>query len=280
MLARARTSSSERPDWSGHDTVAWALYRLGRFDEAAVSIASARTRRGRRRTPLPRRRNRAHARGRGERQRDDAFSLGARTCTRSARASRGDQADRGRCSSIDRARSFASTSSGVLTGPRSSASDRSLVMHLVHTHGAALATCAPCMTRECGFDTSRSRPDDAHTWMHICSAHLCDRVTVTADRDLLVQASRLYYELGETQNAVADRLEVTPQVSRLLKRARRASSRSGSSTGTPPNRPPRRFSEGASGSMQFTSRRPSPVPRPHATHRRSARRAGPARHDP
>lgn len=44
---------------------------------------------------------------------------------------------------------------------------------------------------------------------------------MTADRDLLVQASRLYYELGETQNEVADRLGVTrPQVSRLLKRAR------------------------------------------------------------
>jgi DNA-binding transcriptional regulator LsrR (DeoR family) len=44
---------------------------------------------------------------------------------------------------------------------------------------------------------------------------------VTGDRDLLVQASRLYYELGETQNAVADRLGVTrSQVSRLLKRAR------------------------------------------------------------
>jgi DNA-binding transcriptional regulator LsrR (DeoR family) len=44
---------------------------------------------------------------------------------------------------------------------------------------------------------------------------------VTRDRDLLVEASRLYYELGETQNAVADRLGVTrPQVSRLLKRAR------------------------------------------------------------
>jgi DNA-binding transcriptional regulator LsrR (DeoR family) len=44
---------------------------------------------------------------------------------------------------------------------------------------------------------------------------------VSGDRDLLVQASRLYYELGETQNAVADRLGVTrPQVSRLLKRAR------------------------------------------------------------
>lgn len=44
---------------------------------------------------------------------------------------------------------------------------------------------------------------------------------MSADRDLMVQASRLYYELGETQNAVADRLGVTrPQVSRLLKRAR------------------------------------------------------------
>jgi DNA-binding transcriptional regulator LsrR (DeoR family) len=44
---------------------------------------------------------------------------------------------------------------------------------------------------------------------------------MTRDRDLLIQASRLYYELGETQNAVADRLGVTrPQVSRLLKQAR------------------------------------------------------------
>ena len=42
-----------------------------------------------------------------------------------------------------------------------------------------------------------------------------------SDFEQLVQASRLYYELGETQNAVADRLGVTrPQVSRLLKRAR------------------------------------------------------------
>ena len=41
------------------------------------------------------------------------------------------------------------------------------------------------------------------------------------DFEQLVQASRLYYELGETQNAIAERLGVTrPQVSRLLKRAR------------------------------------------------------------
>lgn len=37
----------------------------------------------------------------------------------------------------------------------------------------------------------------------------------------LVRVSRLYYELGETQNAIAEQLGVTrPQVSRLLKRAR------------------------------------------------------------
>ncbi len=42
-----------------------------------------------------------------------------------------------------------------------------------------------------------------------------------SDFEQLVQASRLYYELGETQNAIAERLGVTrPQVSRLLKRAR------------------------------------------------------------
>ncbi len=42
-----------------------------------------------------------------------------------------------------------------------------------------------------------------------------------SDHHLLVRASRLYYELGETQNSIADQLGVTrPQVSRLLKRAR------------------------------------------------------------
>lgn len=42
VLVRARESLATRPDWSGHDTVAWALYRLGRFDEAAASIEAAR----------------------------------------------------------------------------------------------------------------------------------------------------------------------------------------------------------------------------------------------
>lgn len=42
-----------------------------------------------------------------------------------------------------------------------------------------------------------------------------------SDFELLVRASRLYYELGETQNEIAALLGVTrPQVSRLLKRAR------------------------------------------------------------
>jgi DNA-binding transcriptional regulator LsrR (DeoR family) len=42
-----------------------------------------------------------------------------------------------------------------------------------------------------------------------------------SDFDQLVRVSRLYYELGETQNAIASLLGVTrPQVSRLLKRAR------------------------------------------------------------
>jgi DNA-binding transcriptional regulator LsrR (DeoR family) len=42
-----------------------------------------------------------------------------------------------------------------------------------------------------------------------------------SDFEQLVRASRLYYELGETQNRIADLLGVTrPQVSKLLKRAR------------------------------------------------------------
>ncbi len=51
--------------------------------------------------------------------------------------------------------------------------------------------------------------------------YICAAWSGVSDRDLLVRASRLYYELGETQNAIAERLGVTrPQVSRLLKRAR------------------------------------------------------------
>ncbi len=42
-----------------------------------------------------------------------------------------------------------------------------------------------------------------------------------SDLEQLVRASRLYYELGETQGAIAAQLGITrPQVSRLLKRAR------------------------------------------------------------
>ena len=42
ILARVRDSLAERPDWTGHDTVAWALYRLGQLDAAVESIAAAR----------------------------------------------------------------------------------------------------------------------------------------------------------------------------------------------------------------------------------------------
>jgi tetratricopeptide (TPR) repeat protein len=42
LLARARASLAARPDWTGHDTVAWALYRLGRPAEAGDEIAAAR----------------------------------------------------------------------------------------------------------------------------------------------------------------------------------------------------------------------------------------------
>jgi deoxyribonucleoside regulator len=42
-----------------------------------------------------------------------------------------------------------------------------------------------------------------------------------SELEKLVRVSRLYYELGETQGAIAEQLGVTrPQVSRLLKRAR------------------------------------------------------------
>jgi tetratricopeptide (TPR) repeat protein len=41
LLVQARASMAARPDYTGHDTVAWALYRLGRFDEAAAEIKAA-----------------------------------------------------------------------------------------------------------------------------------------------------------------------------------------------------------------------------------------------
>jgi tetratricopeptide (TPR) repeat protein len=41
LLARARAALAERQDAYGHDVVAWALYRLGRFDEAATEAAAA-----------------------------------------------------------------------------------------------------------------------------------------------------------------------------------------------------------------------------------------------
>ena len=41
ILAEAQASLTARPDAGGHDTVAWALYRLGRFEEASAEIAAA-----------------------------------------------------------------------------------------------------------------------------------------------------------------------------------------------------------------------------------------------
>lgn len=42
LLVAARASLADRPDSAGHNLVAWALYRLGRFDEAAAEIREAR----------------------------------------------------------------------------------------------------------------------------------------------------------------------------------------------------------------------------------------------
>ena len=104
------------------------------------------------------------------------------------------------------------------------------------------------------------RDGDAH-------AHLFKYKRVGAamsDFEQLVRASRLYYELGETQNAIAEQLGVTrPQVSRLLKRARaegiveirivdRTAVDSPAADALAPD---------ASGSMPSTSPRPSPAPR-------------------
>ena len=60
------------------------------------------------------------------------------------------------------------------------------------------------------------------TGLHICIVQMCSSLgSLVSDLQQLIQASRLYYELGETQSRVAEILGVTrPQVSRLLKRAR------------------------------------------------------------
>jgi deoxyribonucleoside regulator len=59
--------------------------------------------------------------------------------------------------------------------------------------------------------------------LHICIVQMCERPhrSDVSDVQQLIDASRLYYELGETQSRVAELLGVTrPQVSRILKRAR------------------------------------------------------------
>ena len=43
VLDAARASAVARPDSAGHDLLAWALYRLGRFDEAATELGLAKT---------------------------------------------------------------------------------------------------------------------------------------------------------------------------------------------------------------------------------------------
>jgi Flp pilus assembly protein TadD len=42
LLARAEAAAEIRRDSGGHDLVAWATYRLGRFDEAWTAIEQAR----------------------------------------------------------------------------------------------------------------------------------------------------------------------------------------------------------------------------------------------
>jgi DNA-binding transcriptional regulator LsrR (DeoR family) len=66
--------------------------------------------------------------------------------------------------------------------------------------------------------TARGR---ATTLAHLYRTDVQELPRRVSDIQQLIQASRLYYELGETQSRVAEILGVTrPQVSRLLKRAR------------------------------------------------------------
>src|SRR5690349_10289838 len=66
--------------------------------------------------------------------------------------------------------------------------------------------------------TARGR---ATTLAHLYRTDVQELPRRVSDIQQLIQASRLYYELGETQARVAEILGVTrPQVSRLLKRAR------------------------------------------------------------
>jgi deoxyribonucleoside regulator len=64
------------------------------------------------------------------------------------------------------------------------------------------------------------RPGRSDSFLALPFAHLY-RASVQRDIEQLIEAGRLYYELGETQSRVAEILGVTrPQVSRILKRAR------------------------------------------------------------
>ena len=91
-----------------------------------------------------------------------------------------------------------------------------------------------------------------------------DRVRTS---EQLIEASRLYYELGETQSRVAELLGVTrPQVSRILKRARaegiveiRIVDRTSEVVAAPPT-----SSASGSASTPSTSRRASAAPRTSA----------------
>src|SRR5690349_6686638 len=66
--------------------------------------------------------------------------------------------------------------------------------------------------------TARGR---ATTLAHLYRTDVQELPRRVSDIQQLIQASRLYYELGETQSRVGEILGVTrPQVSRLLKRAR------------------------------------------------------------